>query len=194
MRMSRGGDLGEMIGLFSRRLVSLNPNRGSGWRGDHANSGGVLLEINIHEIDWMMAAGGELEAVYARFHAEESEHPRANDFIWLMMEFQQGATGMHEGSWSHDIAAFQRSAQGSKGAVATGLHGKGLFFKPRDGERREITFEEEKIDPNDVFVQAIENGEETEVNHEWGLKVMRAAEAFCLSAAEKRRVLLSEIQ
>ncbi len=61
--------------------------RPGGWRADPAKSGGLLFEINIHEIEWMMAAG-EVKSVYAKTRTVVPHpNPRANDHLWVTMNY-----------------------------------------------------------------------------------------------------------
>jgi len=60
VRLARGGELGRILSICARRLGCFDPAKGPAWRRDHRKSGGLLLEINIHEIDWMMAAAAKL--------------------------------------------------------------------------------------------------------------------------------------
>jgi len=65
IQRSAQGDLGALLSLCSRRVMYVDP-ASFGWRTDPEKSGGLLYEINIHELDWMIKVGGPVESVYAR--------------------------------------------------------------------------------------------------------------------------------
>ncbi len=193
IKMSQAGEFGDIISAISRRMMYLDPNRGTGWRGDHSKSGGLLLEINVHELDWLMAVGGDVSAVNALMHSETDTGPRANDHVWFLLEFAKSGVGMHEGSWLAAAAAHVRAINGTKGGATTDEWGQSLFRIVRGARERLAIDVAGKMRGDEVFLNAILNGDETEVNHLWGLKVMRVAEAIFRSAKQKRRVEVAEI-
>jgi predicted dehydrogenase len=179
-RIVRAGDIGEIVGLCSRRLAYFPPGSGPGWRLDHARSGGILLEVSIHELDWIMALGGDIDSVYARTWAAEPG-PRSNDQIWVTMNFKAGAVGYHEGSWSSATANYYRSVQGTRGGLCTDEWGSTVFHAPMGADRvavdRDPTF-----DLRGNFLDCIEHGAVPVADIHWGVKVMAVAEAVYESA------------
>ena len=118
LRLNEAGELGDLISLASRRLCFIDPQKTPAWRRDHAQSGGLLFEINIHEIDWMMWLGGEVQSVYARKWSQENG-PRHNDHLWVTLNFDGGAVGAHEGSWLTSNPQFFRSVEGTRAVFST---------------------------------------------------------------------------
>lgn len=177
LRRVRAGDLGRLVSVWSRRLMYIDPATVSGWRRDPAKSGGLLLEINVHELDWMMAAGGDVRSVYARAVAEDSDHPRANDHLWIVLNFAEGAVGSHEGSWRSSAVCFYRGCHGTAGALATDEWGGGLLHTPVGGTRSEAPVDP-AFDKHGNFLDAIEGRAPSVVDARWGLRVMTVAEAI----------------
>ena len=84
------------------------PDAGSAWRkglaitsyyADFAKSGGVLLDLSIHDIDYQRWCFGEIERVFARGMMFAGKEPK--DHALLTMRFANGAVGHIEGSWAY---------------------------------------------------------------------------------------------
>ncbi len=191
-RLLREDAIGQPVSLWSRRLHYLDPAAHAGWRMDPARSGGLLLEINVHELDWLMALGGDVDSVFARTAAHDASHPRANDHVWFTLNLACGAVAQHEGSW---LAATPN--------MFIGLHGRNGGAQT-DPWRTEVQFSElggsfnpvELAPPFDLrahFLDTIEHGTDPVADAAWGLKVMTVAEAIFESAATGRVVPVAEV-
>jgi len=176
------GEIGELFALTSRRLFTM-PVVTSGWRANVAETGGVLYEINLHEVDWMMAMGGEVESVYAKTYARNHDSSRANDHIWITFNFANGAGGFHEGSWIASNAAFYRMVQGTEGGLATDEWGSQLMVS-RPGSDRQTVKSDPDFDLRGHFLDCIEGIAAPVADVAWGRKVMAVCEAIMLSAQE----------
>jgi UDP-N-acetylglucosamine 3-dehydrogenase len=181
IRMSRAGVFGNLISLASRRLMWMDPAKSTGWRKDPALSGGLLFEINIHELEWMCYLGGPVQSVFARVY-KHNPHPRASDHLFVTLGFASGAGGMHEGSWIASTPQFWRQTMGDAGGAYTNEWGN-LLYTARNGENRI----EAKLDPAfDIrgdFLAAIETGAETTASASYAVRIMAVAEAVLQSAA-----------
>ena len=73
LRMVRSGELGRVLGVDLIRMSGPGPAAGGPapaeqpvtWRSDEANTGGWLLELNVHEIDFLQTLLGVPESVFA---------------------------------------------------------------------------------------------------------------------------------
>jgi predicted dehydrogenase len=181
IQMIKEGRLGELNSVFSRRLSYSDPAGRAGWRKDHAKSGGILLEINVHELEWMMAAGGDVKSVYARTKALTSDAPRANDHVWFVLNYTEGAVGTHEGSWLAATVNYYRGAHGTEGGAATDEWGRDLFYAKNGSDRAPVdltTAPDKRLN----WLDTIDGAAEPLCDVAWGLKVMRVAEAILQSA------------
>jgi predicted dehydrogenase len=192
VRYAQEGELGQIVSLCSRRLCYMNPEKAPAWRRDHELSGGLLMEINIHELEWMMYIGGEVESVYARSWAANPASERSNDHIWVTLNFAQGATGIHEGSWLSSTSAYYRNVQGTQGGMSTDEWGTHLYYAHLDEDRVTIT-PDEAFDLRGNFLDSIEGVAEATADVNYALKVMTVAEAVLQSAASNRVVSLQEL-
>jgi predicted dehydrogenase len=191
-RLAREDELGELISVCSRRLGFIDPWQGASWRKDHSLSGGLLYEINIHELDWMMALGGEVQSIYARTWSQEHTSERSNDHIFVTLAFAAGATGLHEGSWLSSNPQYFRSVEGTRAGASTDEWGTKLFFAPR-GENRSETEMDSDFDLRGNFLDSIEGAAAPVADVNWALKVMAVAEGVLISAAQNRVVTIEEL-
>jgi predicted dehydrogenase len=185
----REGRLGTLLSIWSRRLVYSDPAKVHGWRADHALSGGLLYEINVHELEWMMRLGGPVQSLYARTWARDKKTPRANDHLWFILNFANGAVGSHEGSQASPSHEFQKGIIGTGGGIITDRWGRGGLYA-KAGEKEAPAEMEPNFDKNGHFLDCIEKGAEPVADVHWGVKVMAAAEAVIQSAASGQVVKL----
>ena len=89
------------------------PDSNAGWRrglaitsyyADFAKSGGVLLDLCIHDIDYQRWCFGEIERVYAQGMMFAGKEPI--DHALLTVRFANGAVGHIEGSWAYPRGRF----------------------------------------------------------------------------------------
>lgn len=187
-RLRREERFGQVISVWSRRLFYMDPSKTQGWRKDHSKSGGLLLEVNVHELEWMMALGGEVESVYARF-ASDKPGPRSNDHCWFTLNFKGGAVGQHEGSWLSAMPSYARGMHGTGGGATTDEWGSKLFFAVPGKNRDEIPLDP-AFDLRGNFLDGIEKGAPLYADVNWGLKVMSVAEGIFESAQKQEVVRL----
>ena len=189
LAMRDDGRLGEIISIWSRRLCYMDPSRAAGWRKDHDQSGGLLFEINIHELEWMMRLGGDVSSVYARMAAPPERGQRGNDHLWIMLGFASGATGTHEGSWHTAVPCYYRGVHGTAGGATTGEWGNDLYYAPIGSDRSPVDLPGD-YDKRANFLDAIEHGTPSVADADWGLKVMTVADAVFRSAGTGQAVTL----
>lgn len=182
-QMVQEGRTGDLISIWTRRLFFMDMTEHPGWRADHALSGGVLLEVDSHELDWMMAIAGEVESVYARTYAEGQEGLLANDHVWVTMNFASGAVGTLEGSQISPVPRYQRGLLGTRGAMETEEWGRKLMFAQRGGRKAEEVALQQPFDLRGHLLDCIEQGVPCVSDAEWGRKVMNVADAIFRSAA-----------
>jgi len=102
------------------------PDAGSAWRkglaitsyyADFAQSGGVLLDLCIHDIDYQRWCFGEIERVFTRGMMFAGKEPV--DHALLTLRFTSGAVGHIEGSWAYPRGRFSQRIEiaGSGGVI-----------------------------------------------------------------------------
>lgn len=92
-RRARDLDVGE-VGVARARRLSPFPDWG-GWFEDREKSGGIFVDLAIHDLDYLRWCLGDVERVFARRHRE----PRAEHGV-ATLRFESGAVGYVEASWA----------------------------------------------------------------------------------------------
>jgi len=96
---------------------SLFPRGWQDWYADFARSGGVILDLAIHDIDYLRWCFGEVERVYAKTTRGVTDERMEHAFV--MLRFKNGVIAHVEGSWANYPGQFYTALEiaGSKGMV-----------------------------------------------------------------------------
>lgn len=186
--LAHAGDLGSPTTMTVHRL-------GGGWGGvwtapwrqSRAQSGGTLMEINAHEIDFMRFVMGEAESVYAvggSYLQRDSDFP---DVALVSVRFKNGGTGVLHSSQASAIGGYGGRLDCAEGSVVFptfwGAEG-GLRYKRHDGEETAIAASDLARDESPVsqelraFCEAVLKDEEPPIGGVDG----RAATEIALAA------------
>ncbi|MGB0386303.1 MAG: Gfo/Idh/MocA family protein [Ardenticatenaceae bacterium] len=108
------GLLGE-VGVIRTIRAGRAPSRP--WFLDVELSGGVIMDVSIHDIDFARWCCGEVERVFARGLTFTDE--ASGDHALITLRFTSGAIGHIEGSWSHPAGAFRTRLEiaGTEGLI-----------------------------------------------------------------------------
>jgi len=71
------------------------------WFADPAQSGGVLLDMAIHDMDWIRWCFGPVERVFAKGLYGKEEYAGVLDYGLVTFKMQSGALAHVTGSWAH---------------------------------------------------------------------------------------------
>ncbi|MBO7742994.1 Gfo/Idh/MocA family oxidoreductase [Paenibacillus sp. MWE-103] len=130
------GRIGEP-GVAHAKRAGSHPGR---WFKDEALSGGVIVDMMIHDIDFMRWAFGEVKSVFAMNKANAEM-----DYALVTLQFRSGAAANLEAFWG-DPGSFRYSAElaGSKGlirldsAASASLHVRASAARRQDSPFAEI--------------------------------------------------------
>jgi predicted dehydrogenase len=76
------------------------------WFMDEAKSGGMILDLMIHDFDWARyAVGDEVERVYAK-NIRSGSPAVTEDHALAILRFRGGAMAHIEGSWAYPVPRF----------------------------------------------------------------------------------------
>lgn len=138
--LAAGGELGAPICMSVHRLsggwsgVWARP-----WRQQRAQCGGLLLEVNVHELDWMRWVCGEVVAVCAVGKNFSSPSLDYEDTLLLTMQFQSGAVGLLHSSIASAQGGYGGRMDLERGSVAfPQLWGNSLTVARATGEKVSI--------------------------------------------------------
>jgi predicted dehydrogenase len=100
-RMIDGGGVGEPAAIRCARVSSHPRGSVSNWYADPGQSGGVILDMIIHDFDWMRWCFRDVERVYAKGLYGKSDYKGSLDYGLVTLKFKSGALGHVCGSWAH---------------------------------------------------------------------------------------------
>jgi predicted dehydrogenase len=186
------GRIGKPRSLTAHRHLFLDPAKTAGWLLDGKLSGGMMLEMNIHEIEFLMRVGGEVKTVDARTALENPDYPRMSDHCYALLEFASGATGLHEGSWKSPLTSFYKSVIGDQGCLYTNQWGNEIYFERMGEDRQEI--KAEHFDKQVHFLDIVQGKAKSEADVSWSLEVHFVVEAILESARKKCPINLTEFK
>jgi UDP-N-acetylglucosamine 3-dehydrogenase len=92
------------------------PRGTDNWYGDPAQSGGVLLDLSLHDFDWLRYTFGEVERVTANCLMAQGTIDR--DYSLAVLRFKSGVIAHVEGTWVHtDGFRVEVEVSGDKGVL-----------------------------------------------------------------------------
>lgn len=98
-RQIEAGEVGDP-GVIRARRIGPFPDWGrSGWYADPDRSGGVLVDLSIHDFDYLRWILGPVQEVFVRRSSWEDDGDRASHAA-AILEFESGAIAHVEGSWA----------------------------------------------------------------------------------------------
>ncbi len=95
----RAGTLGQ-IGLVRASRVSAHPPVERGWFANLAASGGLIVDLMIHDFDTLRWYFGDVERVFAHGLSYTPYQPTC-DYALVVLRFANGMIAHVEGSWAH---------------------------------------------------------------------------------------------
>lgn len=114
------GEIGEPRVARAYRLSQFPPWSPEKWHKDMKKSGGVIIDLSIHDIDYLRWLIGEVDTVFARGGTYGTHGGDAIDHAHIVLKFKNGAIGYVEGSWimpdSYNFATYFEVA-GTKGLL-----------------------------------------------------------------------------
>jgi predicted dehydrogenase len=113
--MALGGSLGK-VGMVRATRINTMPRGQDDWFGRFDWSGGVILDMSIHDLDWLAWTFGPVERVRAQCRGDLMP---LLDYGLVSLRFASGVIAHVEGSWA-DTGAFRTSFEiaGSEGLLS----------------------------------------------------------------------------
>jgi len=113
----RSGRYGEPIAMSVTRISGGYGGAETHWRVSHVQSGGILMEVNSHELDLMRQVCGDARSVYARARRYVHQRLRTPDQVFMVMDFAGGAMGELHSSGASAIGEYSCKVQCRGGAI-----------------------------------------------------------------------------
>jgi predicted dehydrogenase len=100
------GEIGRP-GVFRSLRGGTAPQAGRSWFSDFDQSGGCVMDLGVHDIDFARWCLGDIERVFARGLAFAGTWPQ--DHALVVLRFRSGAIGHIESSWAYPPGGFHTS-------------------------------------------------------------------------------------
>lgn len=163
------------------------PMGSEGWFRDVKRSGGVLLDLAVHDFDWLRWTLGEVTEVYARSVALSGTTDAPGDYALATLKFANGAVAHVEATWM-DPAGTRATFEvcGSEGMIEFDSRVNNALRTTHDGG----TFTDNALAGHDdpyfcqlsAAMKTFFEGAKPEVTAHDGLAAVAIAEA-CLESA-----------
>ncbi len=184
------GAVGDASAIRTRRCGK-HPQGAGGWFTNYELSGGVLMDLAVHDFDWIRWTFGEAKAVYA--NGVDHQWPAGLDYALVTITLESGALAHTEASWA-DPGGFRAAFEiaGSGGFIEH----DNRWSPPLRTVNDKGTFNESPMAPADdpyfrqlsEFITAVESGSEPPVTAIDGLRAVAIAEAAIESAKSGRAI------
>ncbi len=196
-RLVKSGALGAIAAVRMRRGGDF-PRTKSDWYADFEKSGGVILDLIIHDFDWMLWTLGAVERVHAK--ALTFRNLRHLDYTLVTLKFKNGAVGHIEGTWC-DPSGFKVNFEvcGDSGMLeydSTRQVALQIATRAENGAGGGVQVPESPAVQNPYylelrhFVDCVQSGQTPEITVEDGYNAVRLALAAIESAQTGRVVRL----
>jgi predicted dehydrogenase len=202
-RVVASGAIGEPAVLRLKR-AAFRPRKPAGhWLFDERRSGGMILDLLIHDIDFARWLAGDVVSIHAR-SAAIARPDLGVEHAFVILSHASGAISHLTGSWAYSMPTFRTSLEiaGSHGLIeydSARAHPivPYLHVEPDSGQgavgiaralSREDPFRDELRD----FLRAIRDGGEPRVTAHDGLEAVRIGVAAVTSARTGQPVRVAE--
>lgn len=101
-RIVNNGGIGKPLAVRTARMGGFpGLTRPNNWYGQYDESGGVVLDLILHDFDWLRWCFGDVERVFAKGLYQSAELQGKLDYALVTLRFKSGAVGHVTGSWAH---------------------------------------------------------------------------------------------
>ena len=111
------GVVGEPVKVWSIRQGQPDMSRHPAWRFDDTRCGGTVVELGVHEIDFVRWVGGEFTSVCASGSSRTLAPEKLQDSVSVVGELAGGATASLEICWADPRYLWQRGVVGTEGSL-----------------------------------------------------------------------------
>jgi predicted dehydrogenase len=96
------GGIGKPATVRTARMAAFPVINGrENWYADAAKSGGVVLDMILHDFDWLRWTFGPVKRVYAKGFYGTGLFEEQLDYALVTLRFESGVVGHVTGSWAH---------------------------------------------------------------------------------------------
>lgn len=182
------------VGIAHAKRMGEHPGHQRGWFADRDKSGGVILDLMIHDIDYMRWVLGDVETVFAKCYANGMM-----DYAQVTLRFKSGAIANLESFWGYP-GSFMTAVEffGQRGMMRFNSESSApLHIQKRRPDNTVSSIWKSPLQQNahyyEVvhFVECIQNGQVPIITADDAYKALEIAEAATQSAATGEPVHLN---
>lgn len=193
------GELGRIGVVRLRRVSALPVWSQDNWLMDFDKSGGMMLDLMVHDFDYARWVAGEVESVFAR-NAAHTMPGVARDYALVILRHTSGALSHVEGGWAYPPGMFRTALEiaGENGLIEhpsgssapLGIHLAQTGDRPAAGVPTSPLSEDPYTTEIKHFYEVIVHHVEPRVTAADGLAALRIGLAAIESAQTGQRVTL----
>ncbi len=192
------GAIGDAVEVRTTR-GSAYPRGTDDWFADMKRSGGVVLDMIIHDFDWLRWCFGRVRRVYARgLYESNIKH---TDYALVTLRFESGVIAHVEGNWAK-AGGFDVNVEvaGTKGLLSYSNNSAvpiSIELKSKEEGKIGVTVPESPTLESPYylelahFISCLEEGRKPEVSAEDGMEAVRIGEAALRSISTNQPVALT---
>ncbi|MBC7288546.1 MAG: Gfo/Idh/MocA family oxidoreductase [Armatimonadetes bacterium] len=184
----QGGAIGR-VGMVRMSRINTIPGGPDSWFRRYDMSGGVIFDMSIHDLDWLLWTFGPAERVMAR---SLYKHMPTLDYGLMSIRMKSGVIAHVEGSWA-DLGLFRTSFEiaGSGGLIAHDSTRNVTLTVQKRGDAAAIDAVQRPSSPapkspylleDEHFIECVREHKTPLVTPEDAFEAMRLALACCQSA------------
>ena len=113
----KAGAIGSVTNVWSTRLGYLDPKVNAPWRFDDKLGGGVLIELGVHELDFIRWIGGEYVSVAAVASSRILRPGKFQDSFEGIATLRGNVMARLTISWANPRYLWQRGIEGEEGSL-----------------------------------------------------------------------------
>lgn len=180
----KAGALGK-IGIVRVTRNSAFPSGWNDWYANPSASGGLTLDLLIHDFDWIRWTFGEVERVMAQRVLSMAGSDKL-EYVLAAMRMADGTIVHVEGSWAHTSFASKFEIAGDKGMIVENMSDASplqVFVRTREGGQAGVIVPEGLLHKNPVqqemehFVNCLLHGNQPLVTAVDALEALKIARA-----------------
>jgi len=202
-RLVDAGGIGSPVAVRVARMGGMpGQGRPENWYGSYAGSGGVILDLMLHDFDWLRWCFGDVQRVFAKGLYQQLEFEGQLDYALVTLRFKSGVVGHLTGSWAHPSGlktSFEIAGDGGmidQDSTRTTTLNVGRRNNIEEGDLPKVVIPRNPLAPLDdpyyqelgSFLEAIRNGTPSPVTVEDGREAVRIALA-ALESIETGKVV-----
>ena len=199
----QSGQIGN-LGVMRLKRAAYQPRvSGENWFLDSTKSGGMVLDLMVHDFDYARWIGGPVARVFAK-SARASRIDSPTDYALVTLEFESGAMAQIEGGWAYPAGVFRTGFDlaGSSGLIEWSSDNTNTiksFLEPTNASTAEVGLPLSILAEDPYVTQikhvkhALETGTEFLVTPIEALEALRIGLAAKRSLETGRSILISEV-